>query len=102
MTKRGIIDELLIRHPGISYRDSEILVSMMFDAMTRGLMAGQRVELRGFGSFGVKLRHARRGRNPKTGAPVEVAAKRIPFFRAGKELRVKVNGPAPGKNESSA
>src|SRR5215471_3699856 len=100
MTKRGIIDELLIRHPGISYRDLETLVSMMFDAMTRGLATGQRIELRGFGSFGVKLRQARRGRNPKTGAPVEVAAKRIPFFRAGKELRVKVNGPASGESES--
>ena len=102
MTKRGIIDELLIRHPGISYQDSETLVSMMFAAMTRGLATGQRIELRGFGSFGVKLRRARRGRNPKTGAPVEVAAKRIPFFRAGKELRVKVNGPAPGESESPA
>lgn len=102
MTKRGIIDELLVRHPGISYRDSETLISMMFDAMTRELTAGQRVQLRGFGSFGVKLRRARRGRNPKTGAPVEIAAKRIPFFRAGKELLVKVNGPAPGKNESPA
>lgn len=102
MTKRGIIDELLIRQPGISYRDSETLVSTMFDAMTRELAAGQRIELRGFGSFGVKLRRARQGRNPKTGAQVEVAAKRIPFFRAGKELRVKVNGPAPGESESPA
>jgi integration host factor beta subunit len=102
MTKRGIIDELLIRHPGISGRDSETLVSVMFDAMTRGLTSGQRIELRGFGSFGVKLRGARHGRNPKTGAPVEIAAKRIPFFRAGKELRVKVNGPAPGESESPA
>jgi integration host factor subunit beta len=93
MTKRGIIEELLKRYPGISFRNSEILVSMMFDAMTRELARGQRIELRGFGSFGVKQRLARRGRNPKTGAVVEVAAKRIPFFRAAKELRVKVNGP---------
>jgi|SRR5215472_1960508 len=100
MTKHGIIDELLIRHPGISYQDSETLVGMMFDVMTRGLAAGQRVQLRGFGSFGVKLRRARRGRNPKTGVPVEIAARRVPFFRAGKELRIKVNGPAPGENES--
>jgi integration host factor beta subunit len=102
MTKRGIIDELLIRHRGISYRDSETLVSVMFDAMTRGLASGQRIELRGFGSFGVKQRRARHARNPKTGVPVEVAAKRIPFFRAGKELRIKVNGPAPGESESPA
>jgi len=98
MTKHGIIGELLLRHPGISYRDLETLVSMMFDAMTRELMAGQRIQLRGFGSFGVKLQRARRGRNPKTGAPVDVAAKRILFFRAGKELRVAVNGPASGED----
>ena len=102
MTKRGIIDELLIRQPGISYRDSETLISTMFDAITRELAADQRIELRGFGSFGVKLRRARQGRNPKTGAPVKVAAKRIPFFRAGKELRVQVNGPAPEESESPA
>jgi integration host factor subunit beta len=102
MTKRGIIDELLTRHPGISHHESEILVSTMFDAMTRGLAAGRRIELRGFGSFGVKLRRARQGRNPKTGMLVEVAARRIPFFRAGKELRVKVNGPASGESESPA
>jgi integration host factor subunit beta len=100
MTKRGIVDELLIRHPGISYRESETLVNMMFDAMTRELAAGQRIELRGFGSFGVKRRRARQGRNPKTGAPVEVAARLTPFFRAGKELRVKLNGPAAGESES--
>jgi integration host factor subunit beta len=100
MTKRGIVDELLIRHPGISSRESETLVNMMFDAMTRELAAGQRIELRGFGSFGVKRRRARQGRNPKTGAPVEVAARLTPFFRAGKELRVKLNGPAAGESES--
>ncbi len=97
MTKRGIIDELLARRPSISYRDSETIVSVMFDAMTQGLAGGQRIELRGFGSFGVRHRRARQGRNPKTGVPVEVEAKRIPFFRAGKELRVKVNAPPPGE-----
>jgi integration host factor subunit beta len=102
MTKRGIIDELLVRHPGISCRDSETLVDVIFNAMTRELAAGQRIELRGFGSFGVKLRRARQGRNPKTGAPVEVAAKRIPFFRVAKELRVELNGPAPGESKSPA
>jgi integration host factor beta subunit len=100
MTKRGIIDELLIRHPGISYRESESLVNVMVEAMTRELAAGQRIELRGFGSFGVKLRGARQARNPKTGALVEVAARRTPFFRAGKELQVKLNVPAAGESES--
>jgi integration host factor subunit beta len=99
MTKRGIIDELQARRPGLSHRDSETIVSLMFDAMRRGLAAGRRIELRGFGSFGVKLRQARHGRNPKTGADVEVGAKRITFFRAGKELRLKVNDPPPGERE---
>jgi integration host factor subunit beta len=102
MTKRGIIEELLNRRPGVSYRDSEVLVSALFEAMTRELATGHRIELRGFGSFGVKLRRARQARNPKTGAPVEVAARRIPFFRVGKELRVKLNGPATGESESPA
>jgi integration host factor subunit beta len=94
MTKRGIVDELLIRHSGISFQDSESVVTLVFDAMTQGLAAGQHIELRGFGSFGVKLRQAREARNPKTGATVAVGAKRIPFFRAGRELRVKVNAAA--------
>jgi integration host factor subunit beta len=96
MTKRGIIDELLARRPSVSYSDSETIVNAIFEAMIQGLAGGQRIELRGFGSFGVKQRRARQGRNPKTGALVKVEAKRIPFFRAGKELRVKVNGPPPG------
>jgi len=100
MTKRGIIEELLTRRPAISHRDSETLVGVMFEAITRELATGQRIELRGFGSFGVKLRSARKARNPKTGAPVEVAARRTPFFRAGKELRDKLNGPASGESES--
>jgi len=102
MTKREIIAELLARTPGISHVDSEILVSMMFETMKRALADGERIELRGFGSFGVKLRRARRARNPKTGATVELAARRTPFFRAGKELRVKLNGPSAGESESSA
>lgn len=102
MTKRGIIEELLVRNPAISHRDSETLVRIMFEAMTRELATGQRIELRGFGSFGVKLRRARSARNPKTGAPVEVAARHTPFFRAGKELRDKLNGPPPGESESPA
>jgi integration host factor beta subunit len=94
MTKRGIIDELLARRQGVSHRDSETIVNAMFEAMAEVLTRGKRIEIRGFGSFGVKERRARQGRNPKTGAMVEVAAKRIPFFRAGKELRVEVNGAA--------
>lgn len=92
MTKRGIIDELLARHQNFSHRQSETIVNAMFDAMANVLAGGRRIEIRGFGSFGVKRRRARQGRNPKTGAPVEVDAKQIPFFRAGKDLRNEVNG----------
>ncbi len=92
MTKRGIIDELLSRHQSFTHRESETIVNAMFDAMANVLARGQRIEIRGFGSFAVKNRHARQGRNPKTGEVVKVAAKRIPFFRAGKELRSEVNG----------
>ena len=92
MTKRGIIEELLVRHQNFSHRQSETIVNAMFDAMSNVLAGGKRIEIRGFGSFAVKNRRARQGRNPKTGAVVKVDAKRIPFFRAGKELRIEVNG----------
>ena len=96
MTKRGIIDELLARHQNFSHRQSETIVNAMFDAMAGVLAHGDRIEIRGFGSFGVKQRRARQGRNPKTGVAVKVDAKRIPFFRAGKELRIEVNGAENG------
>jgi len=92
MTKRGIIEELLTRRQGFSHRESETIVNAMFE----------RIEIRGFGSFGVKERRAREGRNPRTGQPVAVQAKRIPFFRAGKELKVEVNGAAEGARARSA
>jgi integration host factor subunit beta len=92
MTKRGIIEELLTRHQHFTYRESETIVNAMFDEMAKALASGARIEVRGFGSFGVKKRRARQGRNPKTGVAVKVDAKRIPFFRAGKELKLEVNG----------
>ena len=102
MTKRGIIEELLARRQGVTHRESETIVNAMFDAMSEVLARGQRIEIRGFGSFGVKGRRARQGRNPKTGDAVEVAAKRIPFFRAGKELRIEVNGAADTAQKRTA
>jgi integration host factor subunit beta len=102
MTKRGIIDELIKRRPSFPARDAESIVNLMFSGMAEGLERGERIEIRGFGSFGVKHRKARVGRNPRTGQTVEVEAKRIPFFRAGKDLRVEVNGPPKDEGESSA
>ncbi len=101
MTKREIIAELLVRRPGLAYRESELMVNAMFEAMAEVLERGERIELRGFGSFGIKHRCARQGRNPKTGASVMVAAKRIPFFRAGKELQLEVNGAAADAPDQS-
>jgi integration host factor subunit beta len=92
MTKRGLIEELLSRRQNFSHREAETIVNAIFDAMANVLARGSRIEIRGFGSFAVKQRRARQGRNPKTGALVVVEAKRIPFFRAGKELRIEVNG----------
>jgi integration host factor subunit beta len=102
MTKRGIIEELPVRRQSLSHRESETIVNAMFEAMADVLARGERIEIRGFGSFGVKERRARQGRNPKTGELVEVAAKRIPFFRAGKELRAEVNGAADTAQARSA
>ena len=101
MTKREIIEELLARRQHFSRRDSETTVNAMFEAMAKVLARGARIELRGFGSFGVKQRRARQGRNPKTGAMVAVEAKHVPFFRAGKELRVEVNGTAQDRSSQS-
>ncbi|HUA35972.1 MAG TPA: integration host factor subunit beta [Candidatus Binataceae bacterium] len=91
MTKRGIIEELMARHPSFNHRQASTIVNAMVDAMIDSLARAERIEIRGFGSFGVKDRRARQGRNPKTGAMVKVDAKRIPFFRAGKELRLDIN-----------
>jgi integration host factor subunit beta len=101
MTKREIIAELLARHPNLAHHESEVMVNALFDAMTEMLQRGERIELRGFGTFGVKDRSAREGRNPKTGASVSVVAKRVPFFRAGKELLREVNGVPAGPPEES-
>jgi integration host factor subunit beta len=97
MTKRGIIEELLTRHQNFTQRESETTVNAMFDEMAKALARGARIEIRGFGSFGTKKRKARAGRNPKTGVAVKVEAKRIPFFRAGKELKLEVNGAEASK-----
>lgn len=92
MTKRELIDEVSKRFPHLSHQDSEVVVNSIFDCMVDALGRGERIEIRGFGSFVVKKRRAREGRNPKTGQIVSVAAKRVPFFKVGKELRLRVDG----------
>lgn len=82
----------------LTRRDSEIIVETMFDAIVHALQTGEKVEVRGFGSFRTRQRNSRTGRNPKTGATVSVPAKRVPFFKPSKELRELVETAAtPGK-----
>ena len=91
MTKRDLIKEINDRFPHLSRFDSEVIVNTVFDALISALQREERIEIRGFGSFVVKLRRARDGRNPKTGEIVSVSSKRVPFFKVGKELRLRVN-----------
>ena len=92
MTKRDLIEEVALQYPRFSRRDAEVMVNAVFDSMSEALAKGERIEIRGFGSFMVKQREAREGRNPRTGALVSVAAKKVPLFKVGKELRLRVDG----------
>src|SRR3989304_2203899 len=92
MAKSGVVEGIAERTPHISKKDTEIVVNTIFESMTEALRRGQRIEIRGFGSFQVKVREAREGRNPKTGEPVHISAKRTPFFKVGKELKEMVDG----------
>jgi len=102
VTKRGLIDELVALYPRFSRRDAEVMVNAVFESLAEALRRGERIEIRGFGSFVVKQREARDGRNPRTGKRVAVAAKRVPFFKVGKELRVRVDGDGDGGAEPDA
>lgn len=91
MTKSELIARLAEQNPHLYHRDIERIVSTLFDTIADALADGKRVELRGFGAFSVKEREARVGRNPRTGEAVEVDAKRVPFFKTGKQLRERLN-----------
>ena len=93
MTKAELIDEVA-RVVEMSRKDSEVIVESIFDSIVRALRTGEKIEIRGFGSFRTRQRQPRIGRNPKTGTRVEVPAKRIPFFKPSKELKDLVNGAA--------
>jgi integration host factor subunit beta len=96
MIKSELVARLTQRYPHLYHRDVERIVSTVLDEISRALASGDRVELRGFGAFSVKVRPARMGRNPRTGTAVTVDEKRAPFFRTGKELREKLNtGDSP-------
>lgn len=96
MTKRDLIDELQRRHSYCARRDVEVAVNTALRAMVEALQQNGRVEIRGFGTLEVRQRPPRQGRNPRTGAVVQVGPKKVPFFRAGKDLRRRVNGQGSG------
>jgi integration host factor subunit beta len=91
MTKADLIDEVS-RLAELTRKDSEVIVETIFDSIVRSLRVGDKIEIRGFGSFRTRQRKPRVGRNPKTGDRVEVPAKKIPFFKPSKELKDLVNG----------
>ena len=99
MTKSELIAGLSADNPHLRAADVETIVGTIFDEITQALARGERVELRGFGAFTTKHRNARTGRNPRTGEAVPVDEKSVPFFKAGKELRERVN---LGKSPKSA
>ena len=90
MTKADLIEEVS-RLAELTRKDSEVIVDTIFDSVVRSLRVGDKIEIRGFGSFRTRQRRGRVGRNPKTGAKVEVPPKKIPFFKPSKELKDFVN-----------
>jgi integration host factor subunit beta len=91
VTRSDLIAELAASHPHLRVADIELIVVTVFDQITEALARGDRVELRGFGAFTVRQRNAHIGRNPRTREAVPVAEKAVPFFKTGKELRVRLN-----------
>ena len=91
MTKAELVDQVA-RTTQLTKKHAEIMVNTVFDSIVDSLKEGEKIELRGFGSFRIRQRGSRTGRNPKTGARVDVPSKSIPYFKPGKELRELLNG----------
>ncbi len=92
MIRSELIQKIADENPHLYQRDVERIVNTIFSEITNSMADGNRVELRGFGAFSVKKRDARTGRNPRTGASVQVEEKHVPFFKTGKLLRDRLNG----------
>ena len=91
MTRSELIEQLSFSHPQLTLKDIELAVSTIFDGISHALVSGGRAEIRGFGSFNLNHRPPHKGRNPKTGKAVMVPAKYVPHFKAGKELRERID-----------
>ncbi len=98
MIKSELIEKIAAANPHLFQRDVELIVNVIFDEIIASLARGERVELRGFGAFSVKQRPARAGRNPRTGEQVTVGEKFVPYFKTGKELRLRMNNSFESKS----
>jgi len=96
MTKADLVDKV-VALGDLTRRDGEVIVDTLFESVIGALKSGDKIEIRGFGSFRTRQRNARTGRNPKTGERVDVPAKRVPFFKPSKELRDSVNPSSAAK-----
>jgi integration host factor subunit beta len=95
MTKFQLIQKLMEKSANLAQQDAKTIVNTIFSSMTNALVKGERIEIRGFGNFTVRTYQSYQGRNPRTGSKVEVAPKRLPFFKVGKELKERVDSPEP-------
>jgi len=87
MTKAELVERVSDKVSDLTKKQTETIVNTIFDSIKDALAKGDKIEIRGFGSFKIRTRKEREGRNPKTGAPVSVPSKKVPFFKAGKELK---------------
>ncbi|PLX93614.1 MAG: integration host factor subunit beta [Desulfuromonas sp.] len=92
MTKSQLIEKLMESGSELNKKESELVVNTIFDSIGSALIGGDRVEIRGFGSFSIREREARQARNPKSGNLINIPSKKTPFFKTGKELRERVDG----------
>ena len=91
MTKSELVEQLSATNNGLNKKEAELIVNTIFDSIGDALVVGDRVEIRGFGSFSIRERDAREARNPKSGEVVKIPSKKTPFFKTGKELRARVD-----------
>jgi integration host factor subunit beta len=97
MTRAKLIADLAASRPHLRGADAELIIDVVFDQIAQALANGDRVELRGFGTFTVRQRKARTGRNPRTGEAVSVGERTVPFFKASRDFHDRLNGPAKAK-----
>ncbi len=91
MTKAELVEKVSDKVDGLTKKQTEVIINTIFDSIKDSLAIGDKIEIRGFGSFKIRSRKQREGRNPKTGSPVSVPSKKVPFFKAGKELKELVD-----------